>query len=203
MPRSITRSFRCPCGTTFNTTIYKAVNIAEEPHLQYVVLAGLLNVATCPSCGRRAALAYPFIYHDRAHNLLVYVHPRSEVTDEERQRILEQLQKIYAAAVATSESQTPDNVHNMPPLQVVFGIDQLIELINQSLPPEELLGKLALNTRSRRPEERQRLLQIAREMARQVGCQVEDQEDDDEYTVWLYGPRRIIGAIMRELAPRH
>jgi hypothetical protein len=64
------------------------------------------------------------------------------------------------------------------------------------------LGKLALNSTSRQPEERQRFLAIARQMAQQMECQIEVEEEQDEYTVWLYGPRRAIGAMMRELAPR-
>ena len=63
-------------------------------------------------------------------------------------------------------------------------------------------GKLALSSKSQRPEERQRLRAIAQEMASQVDCQVEVDDEPGEYTVWLYGPRRAIGAIMRELAPR-
>jgi hypothetical protein len=32
-------------------------------------------------------------------------------------------------------------------------------------------------------------------------CQVDVEDLPDEYTVWLYGSRRQIGAIMRELNP--
>jgi hypothetical protein len=35
-----------------------------------------------------------------------------------------------------------------------------------------------------------------------MGCQVEVEDLDDEYTVWIFGPRRQIGALMRELATR-
>jgi len=205
MPKSTDHTLRCACGTSFHATVYNAVNVTEEPRLQYTVLAGLLNVVTCPNCGRKAALAQPFIYHDMKRELLLYVDPRTNVAEEERQKILEWLQAAYAMAIKESEKQASEHATETraaPPLQVVFGMDQLIELISRVLPPEEALGKLALNTRSRRPEERQRLLDIAREMARQVGCQVEEQEDEDEYTVWLYGSRRVIGTIMSELAPR-
>jgi hypothetical protein len=205
MPKSIARSLRCACGTTFNATSYQTVNVTREPRLQYVVLAGLLNVVTCPNCGRKATLPHPFVYHDMERNLLVYVHPRTTIAAEDRQKILDRLQDIYAMAVDKPEQLDGEDeveARQVPALQVVFGIDQLIALISRVLPPDELLGKLALNSHSRQPAERQRLLNIAHEMARQMGCLVEAQESEDGYIVWIYGSRRAIGAIMRELAPR-
>jgi len=66
MSRSTNRTLTCPCGEVFTSEIYEYVNVAKDPQLQYTVLAGLLNVSTCPSCGRRAAIARPFIYSDPA-----------------------------------------------------------------------------------------------------------------------------------------
>jgi hypothetical protein len=100
--------------------------------------------------------------------------------------------------VIASNSETPE----MPPLQVVFGLDQLSELINAVLSQDERLGKLALNTRSREEAERGQLLLIARKLAQEMQCQIEVEDLPDEYTVWVYGSRRQIGALMRELAAR-
>jgi len=87
-----------------------------------------------------------------------------------------------------------------PPLQVVFGLDQLHELINASLSQEERLGKLALITKSSAEAERGQMLDIARKLASEMNCQVEVEDLDDEYTVWIFGPRLQIGALMRSLA---
>jgi hypothetical protein len=218
MSRSTNCTLTCPCGEVFTSQIYEYVNVAKDPQLQYTVLAGLLNVSTCPSCGRRAAIARPFIYSDPAHNLLAYVHPRGDAPEEARLMILEKLRNVYVNIVGDAEEQsdielggdissieaavTADQVLELPPLQVVFGIDQLHELINAVLSQEERLGKLALNTRSRDEAERGQLLHIARKLALEMQCQVEVEELSDDYTVWLYGSRRKIGAIMRELAAR-
>src|SRR5438093_9558995 len=99
MARSTTNTFTCPCGKVFNSLMYEYVNTAHDPQLQYTVLAGLLNVSTCPICGRRAALSRPFIYSDPAHSLLAYVHP-SDVPEEARQLILEKLRTVYQEADA-------------------------------------------------------------------------------------------------------
>lgn len=218
MSRSTNCTLTCPCGEVFTSQIYEYVNVAKDPQLQYTVLAGLLNVSTCPSCGRRAAIARPFIYSDPAHKLLAYVHPRGDAPEEARLMILEKLRNVYVNIVGDAEEQsdielggdissievavTADQVLELPPLQVVFGIDQLHELINAVLSQEERLGKLALNTRSRDEAERGQLLHIARKLALEMQCQVEVEELSDDYTVWLYGSRRKIGAIMRELAAR-
>src|SRR5260221_13149020 len=103
MSRSTNCTLTCPCGEVFTSEIYEYVNVAKDPQLQYTVLAGLLNVSTCPSCGRRAAIARPFIYSDQAHNLLAYVNPRSDVPEEARLIILEKLRNTYVNIVGEAE----------------------------------------------------------------------------------------------------
>ncbi len=219
MSRSINRTFTCPCGEVFSSTIYDYVNVAKDPQLQYTVLAGLLNVSTCPACGRRAAISRPFIYSDPAHHLLAYVHPRSDAPEEARLLILEKLRDVYMSIACETEqdcereaggdtngneptASATAQLAEIPPLQVVFGVDQLQGLINAVLSQEERLGRLALNTHSHDSAERGQLLHIARKLAQEMQCQVEVEDLSDEYTVWLYGSRRKIGAIMRELAAR-
>ncbi len=214
MSRSVEYNFNCPCGEKFSSPIYDYVNVAKDPSLQYTVLAGLLNVSTCPSCGRRIAHSQPFIYSDPAHNLLAFVHPRGDVPEEARLLILDKLQTTYDTIVgddsidgagAANHTLSPEDtgqIANTPPLQVIFGLDQLNEVINAVLSQDERMGRLALNTFSRDEAERGQLLLIARKLAREMQCQVEVEDLPDEYTVWLFGARRRIGAIMRELAAR-
>lgn len=224
MSRSTQCTLTCPCGQVFTSPIYEYVNVAKDPQLQYTVLAGLLNVSTCPNCGRRAAISRPFIYSDPAHNLLAFVHPRNDAPEEARMLILEKLRNVYMSVAGENEEQA--NFHtngtngngsdgltttsdtysaeesDLPPLQVIFGLDQLNAVINAVLSQEERLGKLALNTHSRNDAERGQMLDIARKLAQEMQCQVEVEDLPDEFTVWLYGSRRQIGALMRELAAR-
>jgi len=219
MSRSTNYIFTCPCGEVFNSPVYEYVNISTDPQLLYTVLAGLLNVSSCPSCGRRSAISRPFIYSDSAHNLLAYVHPRNDVPEEARLLILDKLSDVYTSIVGDIEQHSDqehggvngstkgaiylaDQAQEVPPLQVVFGADQLHGLINAALSQEERLGRIALNTYSRDSAERGQLLHIARKLAQEMQCQIEVEDLSDEYTVWLFGSRRQIGAIMRELAAR-
>ncbi len=217
MSRSTKRTFTCPCGEVYSSPIYEYVNIAQNPQLRYTVLAGLLNVATCPTCGRRSALARPFIYSDPAQNLLAYVHPRADAPEEARQLILEKLRLVYVEIDSRNAEIQEDTTHEhnengngisssdlkeMPPLRVIFGLDSLNGLINTSLSQDEKLGRLALSTQSRDSAERGQMFIIARKLASEMQCQVEVEDLPEEYTVWLFGSRRQIGALMRELAPR-
>ena len=219
MSRSTKYTLTCPCGEMFSSPVYEYVNVSTDPQLQYTVLAGLLNVSSCPACGRRSAISRPFIYSDSAHNLLAYVYPRNDVPEEARLMILNKLSDVYTSIVGNIEQHSDqenggvndsmkgsislaDQDQDIPPLQVVFGTDQLHELINAVLSQEERLGRIALNTYSRDSAERGQLLHIARKLAQEMQCQIEVEELSDEYTVWLFGSRRQIGAIMRELAAR-
>ncbi|HVB75597.1 MAG TPA: CpXC domain-containing protein [Ktedonobacteraceae bacterium] len=218
MSRATTYNFSCPCGEKFSSPIYDYVNVAKDPALRYTVMVGLLNVSTCPACGRRIAHSQPFIYSDPAHSLLAFVHPRSDVPEEARLLILDKLQTTYDTIVGDTEQDTGENndgtanhtlspestlqIADTPPLHVIFGLDQLNEVINPLLSQDERMGRLALNTFSRNDAERGQLLHIARKLAREMQCQVEVEDLPDEYTVWLFGARRQIGAIMRELAIR-
>lgn len=218
MSRSTTHTFTCPCGKVFTSRTYEYINAAQDPHLRYIVLAGLINVSTCPMCGRRAAIACPFIYSDPDHHLLAYVHPRADAPKEARILILEKLRSVYVDVAIAQEmreedasrnshggrsvSVTPSQAREMPPLQVVFGLDQLNALINAVLSPQERLGRLALSTLSRNEAERGQFLDITRKLATEMEFNLEVEDQPDEYTVWLYGPRHRIGALMRELAPR-
>ncbi|MBX5449121.1 CpXC domain-containing protein [Thermogemmatispora sp.] len=239
---SRTASYRltCRCGHSFECQVYEYVNVARDPHLRYAVLAGRLNVVTCPACGRRAQARRPFIYSDLPNRLLAYVHPRDNVPREGRELIEAKLRDVYERVAqrrgpsepeARPDSFTPQGAgaeghpdeaeaphegelaaslaaavpgteEEIPPLQIIFGLDQLALLINASLSQEERLGKIALRTQSRSTAQRGQMFDIARRLAREMQCIVEEEEQGETYTVWLYGPRRQIGAIMRALAPR-
>jgi hypothetical protein len=204
MTHSTTQAFSCPCGQEFSYQLHEYVNVVAEPLSRYVVLARLLNVAICPFCGRRAETPIPFIYSDPASKLLAYVHPDPDLPDEARALIFDQLRSTYRDIVAgrNSSAFSASDTSEMPSLKVLFGLDQLIDVINAELEPDERMGKLVLHTQSRDTAERNQFLVITRKLASETGCCIDIEDLPDEYTLWLYGSRRQIGALMRVLAPR-
>jgi hypothetical protein len=206
--------------------MYQTVNVTLEPQLLYRLLAGSLNVAVCPNCGRKIESDLPFIYHDMRRGLFAYAHPNAEASDEERDRLLERLRQVYDEAVDASErilaeersSQTAQPAPrltvrrrspgedltaqlepNAPPMQVIFGREQLVALVDSLLEPEERLGRVALSARGAGEQERTRAISIAERIASQFDLQVETEGEGSDFTVWLYGSRAQISALATHL----
>jgi tellurite resistance protein len=222
MSRSRQITLVCPCGTEFPATLFTAVNVTLEPKLLYQLLAGTLNSAACPNCGRRAESAQPFIYHDMRRGIFAYVHPYEEITDEEREELLATLRRNYALAVEESARLSPPRESKVtgtqprvrrrtpgedlariepetPPMQVIFGTGALVALVDSLLEPEEKLGRVALTTHSASADERARLLAIAERMAEELECLVDVDDTPQEYTVWVFGPRYRTDTLARAL----
>ena len=223
MSRSSEVMFVCPCGMQFTSTAYSAVNVTLEPALLYRLLFGTLNVAVCPNCGRKAESAQPFVYHDMKRGLFAYVSPSADVPDETREALLTNLRRVYTQAVEESERlasrdnppvdlsrptirrRTPGEdlqariEPDAPPMQVIFGTDRLVTLVDSLLEPEEKLGKVALSARGAGPAERTRLLDVAKQLADQSACQLAIEDEPDSYTIWVYGPRVRINTLVKAL----
>jgi hypothetical protein len=206
--------------------MYQTVNVTLEPQLLYRLLAGSLNVAVCPNCGRKIESDLPFIYHDMRRGLFAYAHPNAEASDEERERLLERLRQVYDEAVDASErilsEERPSESGrpaprltvrrrspaedlsaqlepNAPPMQVIFGREQLVALVDSLLEPEERLGRVALSARGAGPQERERIVSIAERLASQFDLQVETEGQGADFTVWVYGPRERVSALAAHL----
>src|SRR5690349_8433350 len=107
MTRPTTNSFTCPCGKVITYQQYEYVSVADNPQLRYITLAGLLNVATCANCGRRAEFPTPFIYSDPVYSVLAFVHPSADVPDDARALILEKLRLTYKEIADQQRAQSP------------------------------------------------------------------------------------------------
>ncbi|MDE3229618.1 MAG: hypothetical protein KGO05_07035 [Chloroflexota bacterium] len=227
MPRSSTMKFACECGTTFAATMYQTVNVTLEPQLLYRLLAGLLNVAVCPNCGRKIESDLPFIYHDMGRGLFAYVHPNADASEEERDALLERLREVYDEAVGASERILADNrasertqaplpplsvrrrspgedlsaqlEPNAPPMQVIFGREALVALVESLLESDERLGRVALAARGAVEAERERILAVAERLASQFDLQTETEGEGRDFTVWVYGPRAQVNALAAQL----
>ena len=229
-PRSTVHTFQCPCGESFATTVYSTVNVTMEPELLYRLLAGTFNVAACPNCGRKAASAQPFIYHDMARGLFAYVHPDADLPEDEREELLEHLRTVYDQAVAESERLTQPSTGagsgghgaveprvrrlrphddalkrlspDAPPMQVIFGLEDLTALVESLLDADEKLGRVVLSTKASGEPERQRLFAVATRLAEQAHCLVEVEDLPAEYIVIIYGSRariRQLSAALKSL----
>lgn len=73
-PEQITMT--CPsCGSPFRAEVWRIVDVGQVPELKRRLLRGQLNVATCPQCSRRTAVATTLAYHDPEKELFLILSP--------------------------------------------------------------------------------------------------------------------------------
>ena len=87
---SITTQALAPCskcGQQNTVTVYRSINIAENPELKDKVRDGSLFLWECPHCGQVNLARYETLYHDPAAKLMVWLIPEGEISETQMQAI--------------------------------------------------------------------------------------------------------------------
>ncbi|MBN1260720.1 MAG: hypothetical protein JXB35_08575 [Anaerolineae bacterium] len=95
----------CPsCRTEFQTLVEQILDVRIDPGVKSRLLSGMVNVATCPTCGISAKLNLPFIYHDPNREVaLLYLPIEAGRTEVERQRFAGVLTRQLMDSLAPEE----------------------------------------------------------------------------------------------------
>ena len=75
------------CGQQHKITVYRSINIADNPELKAKVADGSLFLWECPHCGQVNLAKYETLYHDPAGKLMVWLIPAGEVSETQMQAI--------------------------------------------------------------------------------------------------------------------
>ena len=75
------------CGQQQTVTVYRSINIAENPELKDKVRDGSLFLWECPHCGQVNLARYETLYHDPAAKLMVWLIPEGEISETQMQAI--------------------------------------------------------------------------------------------------------------------
>ena len=75
------------CGQQQTVTVYKSINISENPELKDKVRDGSLFLWECPHCGQVNLARYETLYHDPAAKLMVWLIPAGEISETQMQAI--------------------------------------------------------------------------------------------------------------------
>jgi len=75
------------CGQNQTVTVYRSINIAENPELKDKVRDGSLFLWECPHCGQVNLARYETLYHDPAAKLMVWLIPEGEISETQMQAI--------------------------------------------------------------------------------------------------------------------
>lgn len=87
---SITKAAAAPCskcGQRNNITIYRSINISENPELKAKVKDGSLFLWECPHCGQVNLAKYETLYHDPQAKLMVWLLPEGELSQTQMEAI--------------------------------------------------------------------------------------------------------------------
>lgn len=75
------------CGLKENISIYKSINISENPELKDKVKDGTLFLWECPHCHTVNLAKYETLYHDPATKLMVWLLPDGEISEAQMNAI--------------------------------------------------------------------------------------------------------------------
>ena len=75
------------CGQQHKVTVYRSINISDNPELKDKVRDGSLFLGECPHCGQVNLAKYETLYHDPAAKLMVWLIPAGEVSETQMQAI--------------------------------------------------------------------------------------------------------------------
>lgn len=119
-----TCEIKCSCDEVFESELWKAVSISDDPDLKNLVLSGQFNVVECPKCHKMFYWEHFFVYQDIANEFVAYVYPKSYEKDAAfyRQKMLKEFKEV-----ASTMKQEID-IDFEPVL--FFGIEDLISAIN-------------------------------------------------------------------------
>lgn len=63
------------CGNKNEITVYRSINVSENPELKDKVKDGSLFLWKCPSCGQNNLAKYDTLYHDPAEKVMIWLLP--------------------------------------------------------------------------------------------------------------------------------
>ena len=75
------------CGQQHTVTVYKSINIADNPELKDKVKDGSLFLWECPHCGQMNLARYETLYHDPTSRLMVWLMPEGEISETQMRAI--------------------------------------------------------------------------------------------------------------------
>ena len=87
-------SVRCPaCSQMQEITAWSSITVSDSPDLKQDLLQGRINMLCCGSCGARALLPTPLLYHDEEKRLMISFMPTND--PKKKTELLMEMQKNY------------------------------------------------------------------------------------------------------------
>ncbi|MDR1695061.1 MAG: CpXC domain-containing protein [Endomicrobium sp.] len=121
----------CPCGNVFEADLISAVSVADNPELKEALIAGEINLVSCPQCGEMFYAECFILYHDSENELIAFVYPLTFQNQAARCRE-KMLREFRSALDGFGEKQ---KIAYDPIL--IFGIEDLVLILKAEQETED------------------------------------------------------------------
>jgi hypothetical protein len=128
---------KCPQGHLFEASLLSAISVADNPELKEALIAGEINLVSCPVCGEMFFAECFILYHDSENELIAFVYPLS--FQEQAAQCKAKMKKEFDLALANFEERRKINYEPI----LLFGIEDLVLLLRseQNIEDEEAILK--------------------------------------------------------------
>ncbi|MDR3306923.1 MAG: CpXC domain-containing protein [Endomicrobium sp.] len=128
---------KCPQGHLFEANLLSAISVAANPELKEALIAGEINLVSCPVCGEMFYAECFILYHDSENELIAFVYPLS--FQEQAAQCKTKMKKEFDLALANFEDKRKINYEPI----LLFGIEDLVLLLRseQNIEDEESILK--------------------------------------------------------------
>ncbi|MDR2399440.1 MAG: CpXC domain-containing protein [Endomicrobium sp.] len=124
---------KCPQGHLFEASLLSAISVADNPELKESLIAGEINLVSCPVCGEMFYAECFILYHDSENELIAFVYPLS--FQEQAAQCKAKMKKEFELALENFEDKHKINYEPI----LLFGIEDLVLLLRyeQNIEDEE------------------------------------------------------------------
>ncbi len=169
---------RCPaCGTPVTASVWPVIDVGQEPDLKRRLLRGQLNVAACPGCASRVAVATPLAYHDPDRELfLILVPSQMSMSGEEQDKTIGDLTNLVMNSLAPERRRG----YLFQP-KTFFSMESLLsEILRADGITEEMMQE--------QKQKAQLIQDLLAQLAEEAGFNrvVEDNKDSLDYEFFLF-----------------
>lgn len=127
MSRKTREKITCPkCGKESDFILWQSLNGEIDPEAQQKLLDGTLFRFQCESCGYEAHVDYGMLYHDMAHQAMVYyVRPESV---EQTKKMMEEAEGQFGSAMSGYKKRVVTSQNSLREKAILFqhGLDDRV-----------------------------------------------------------------------------
>jgi len=126
---------KCSCGHVFEAELISAISVSDNPELKEALIAGEINLVTCPHCGQMFYAESFILYHDSSSELIAFVYPLSFQNQAAQCR-----KKMLSDFDLALKGFNENHKINYEPL-LIFGVEDLTLLLKneQEMEDEEMV----------------------------------------------------------------